>query len=80
MLIILSLLRLRKNVLGLKSPADRSGLLETLNRAYKHNGLSLVHVPVYFGEEELGGLGAYGNWNVGNWCKSVQKRKHFIGL
>ncbi len=43
-----------------------------LKKAYAHNGLSVVHVPVYCGPDELGGLGAWGEWNVGNWCDDVQ--------
>jgi 3D-(3,5/4)-trihydroxycyclohexane-1,2-dione acylhydrolase (decyclizing) len=31
-----------------------------------------VHVPVYCGSDPLGGLGAWGSWNVGNWCGDVQ--------
>ena len=40
--------------------------------AHAHDGLSVVHVPVYCGDNELGGLGAWGQWNVGNWCEDVQ--------
>lgn len=43
-----------------------------LEDAYKFKGLSVVHVPVYSGTDELGGMGAYGSWNVGNWCENVQ--------
>jgi 3D-(3,5/4)-trihydroxycyclohexane-1,2-dione acylhydrolase (decyclizing) len=43
-----------------------------LKIAYAHAGLSVVHVPVYCGPDELGGLGAWGEWNVGNWCEDVQ--------
>ncbi len=43
-----------------------------LAAAHAHKGLSLVHVPVYFGSDEAGGMGAYGRWNVGNWCADVQ--------
>jgi 3D-(3,5/4)-trihydroxycyclohexane-1,2-dione acylhydrolase (decyclizing) len=43
-----------------------------LEEAYKFDGLSVVHVPVYSGTDELGGMGAYGSWNVGNWCENVQ--------
>jgi 3D-(3,5/4)-trihydroxycyclohexane-1,2-dione acylhydrolase (decyclizing) len=50
---------------------------ETLRAALKaaraYDGLSVVHVPVYSGPHELGGLGAWGQWNVGNWCDDVQK-------
>ena len=51
-----------------------------LQSAAKHRGLSLVHVPVYYGHHELGGLGVYGDWNVGNWCERVQREHHRIGL
>ena len=47
-------------------------LRAALKKAYAHNGLSVVHVPVYYGPDELGGLGAWGEWNVGNWCEDVQ--------
>ena len=44
-----------------------------LHEARAHDGLAVVHVPVYCGPHELGGLGAWGQWNVGNWCDDVQK-------
>ncbi len=55
-------------------------LMTALNSAKAYGGLSLIHVPVYFGENELGGMGVYGSWNVGNWCVEVQNRRHQIGL
>ncbi len=45
-----------------------------LEEAHAHDGLSVVHVPVYAGDDPLGGMGAYGSWNVGNWVDDVQKR------
>jgi 3D-(3,5/4)-trihydroxycyclohexane-1,2-dione acylhydrolase (decyclizing) len=48
-------------------------LRRALKSAHAHNGLSVVHVPVYCGPRELGGLGAWGEWNVGNWCDDVQQ-------
>jgi len=48
-------------------------LKRALKAAYAHDGLSVVHVPVYCGEHELAGLGAWGQWNVGNWCEDVQR-------
>ena len=42
--------------------------------AYEYSGLSVVHVPVYWGEHPLGGMGAYGSWNVGPWCADVEQR------
>jgi 3D-(3,5/4)-trihydroxycyclohexane-1,2-dione acylhydrolase (decyclizing) len=47
-------------------------LRAALKSAQAHNGLSVVHVPVYSGPDERGGLGAWGQWNVGNWCEDVQ--------
>ncbi len=51
-------------------------LKQALSAAYAHNGLSVVHVPVYYGSDPRGGMGAYGSWNVGNWCEEVQARYH----
>ena len=45
-----------------------------LRKARAHDGLSLVHVPVYAGNDPEGGMGAYGSWNVGNWVDDVQAR------
>jgi 3D-(3,5/4)-trihydroxycyclohexane-1,2-dione acylhydrolase (decyclizing) len=47
-------------------------LRAALMQAHAHGGLSVVHVPVYCGPNDLGGLGAWGEWNVGNWCVDVQ--------
>jgi 3D-(3,5/4)-trihydroxycyclohexane-1,2-dione acylhydrolase (decyclizing) len=43
-----------------------------LREAFEHNGLSLVHIPVYSGRDPIAGMGAYGSWNVGNWVDNVQ--------
>jgi len=55
-------------------------LHHALEQAYNHNGLALIHLPVYFGPHELGGLGAFGRWNVGNWCADTQALRHHQGL
>jgi 3D-(3,5/4)-trihydroxycyclohexane-1,2-dione acylhydrolase (decyclizing) len=55
---------------------DRASLEEALERAHRHEGLSLVHVPVYWGDDARGGMGVYGRWNVGDWCEEVQDRYH----
>ncbi len=47
-------------------------LRDALEQAHRHDGLSVVHVPVYAGDDPLGGMGAYGSWNVGNWVSDVQ--------
>jgi len=65
-----------KGVLALSGGATVSELNAALERAYAHPGPSLVHVPVYGGDDPRGGMGAYGAWNVGNWCEDVQRRYH----
>lgn len=49
-------------------------LSAALHEAFAHDGLSLVHIPVYAGPDPIGGMGAYGSWNVGNWVGEVQAR------
>lgn len=62
---------------GGRTPED---LQSALQQAGEHSGLSLIHVPVYFGPDPLGGMGVYGRWNVGNQCDDVQELRHEIGL
>ncbi len=57
-----------------------ASLISALDQAKAHPGLSLIHLPVYYGPHELGGLGVYGRWNVGNWAVETQKLRHEIGL
>ncbi|HEY6754206.1 MAG TPA: thiamine pyrophosphate-dependent enzyme [Pseudolabrys sp.] len=59
-------------VLALSGGNSADSLQAALKAAHAHAGLSVVHVPVYCGPDELGGLGAWGEWNVGNWCEDVQ--------
>lgn len=59
-------------VLAVSGGDSADALRRVLRTASKHDGLSVVHVPVYCGPDELGGLGAWGEWNVGNWCEDVQ--------
>jgi 3D-(3,5/4)-trihydroxycyclohexane-1,2-dione acylhydrolase (decyclizing) len=69
-----------KGVLALSGGRSIPELLDALDKARAHKGLSLIHVPVYFGSDELGGLGAWGRWNVGNWVQDTQALRHKIGL
>lgn len=65
------------SVAGVKALHGGSSIAElqqALSKAKEHKGLSVIHVPVYHGEHEDGGMGAYGNWNVGNWCDDVQDK------
>ncbi len=69
-----------KGVLGLHGGYSVESLVDALDRVKSHEGLSLIHVPVYCGPDPLGGMGVFGRWNVGNWCEEVQKLRHRIGL
>ncbi|WP_102224459.1 thiamine pyrophosphate-dependent enzyme [Acidimangrovimonas sediminis] len=51
---------------------DAETLDAALEEARAHDGLSLVHIPVYGSHEDFAGMGAYGSWNVGNWVEAVQ--------
>ncbi len=55
-------------------------LTKALEKGHQHEGLSVVHVPVYCGQDENGSLGAWGQWNVGNWCATVQKEHQELGI
>jgi len=66
-----------KGIFGGRTPEE---LKNALQEAYNYPGLSLVHVPVYYGPHGMAGLGCYGDWNVGNWCDEVQAEHHRIGL
>lgn len=67
-------------LLALDGGNTPESLKAALAEAGGYLGLSLIHVPVYFGPNPLGGMGVYGRWNVGNWCDDVQKLRHEIGL
>jgi 3D-(3,5/4)-trihydroxycyclohexane-1,2-dione acylhydrolase (decyclizing) len=59
-------------VLALSGGDNADSLRAALKSAHAHAGLSVVHVPVYCGPDERGSLGAWGEWNVGNWVEDVQ--------
>ncbi len=67
-------------LLALDGGRTPEALNSALEAARNHAGLTLIHVPVYFGPDPLGGMGVYGRWNVGNWCDNVQALRHEIGL
>ncbi len=69
-----------EGVLALHGGHSPQELRAALERAHAHAGLSLIHVPVYFGPDPLGGLGAFGRWNVGSWVDEVQALRGKIGL
>ena len=76
----LALAKSVEGVKGLPGGTSPASLRKALAEAHAYPGLSLIHVPVYAGSHELGGLGVFGSWNVGNWCEEVQKEHHRIGL
>ena len=53
---------------------SREELEAALEKAHAHDGLSLLHIPVYAGEDPIAGMGAFGSWNVGNWVEDVEGR------
>jgi 3D-(3,5/4)-trihydroxycyclohexane-1,2-dione acylhydrolase (decyclizing) len=67
-------------VLALDAGGTLESLKVALEQAGKHPGLSMIRVKVYYGPNELGGMGVYGRWNVGNWCEDTQRLRHEIGL
>ena len=69
-----------EGVLALDGGRSPRALRAALERAHAYEGLSLIHLPVYYGPDPLGGLGAYGRWNVGNWVPETQALRHEIGL
>mgnify|MGYP001104471609 FL=1 len=76
----LSWARAIPDLLALDGGRTPQSLSAALEQAGRHTGLSLIHLPVYYGPDPLGGMGVYGRWNVGNWCDEVQALRHQIGL
>jgi len=66
--------------LALDGGHSPESLRAALGQARKHSGLTLIHVPVYYGPDPLGGMGVYGRWNIGNWSEHVQQMRHEVGL
>ena len=62
---------------GGRTPDDLQAALEQVGL---HAGLSLIYLPVYYGAHQLGGMGVFGRWNVGNWVEETQALRHEIGL
>ena len=61
-------------VLALASGDTPDEFRAALAEAHAHDGLAVIHVPVYSGDDPVGGLGVYGSWNVGNWVADVEAR------
>ena len=69
-----------KGILALHGGYSVKALLTALDKAKKNSGLSLIHLPVYYGPDELGEIGAFGRWNVGNWSNETQALRHKLGF
>jgi 3D-(3,5/4)-trihydroxycyclohexane-1,2-dione acylhydrolase (decyclizing) len=69
-----------KGVLALDGGQSIVSVISGLDQARAYAGLSLIHVPVYFGQNELSGMGVFGRWNVGSWVGETQALRHKIGL
>ena len=61
-------------VLALSGGDTAVSLRSALETAFAHRSLSVIHVPVYGGMEPVGGMGAYGDWNVGSWVEKMEDR------
>jgi 3D-(3,5/4)-trihydroxycyclohexane-1,2-dione acylhydrolase (decyclizing) len=69
-----------KGLQALHGGCSTASLTEALDQARSFQGLSLIHLPVYYGPDELGGMGVFGRWNVGTWSEDTQTLRHQIGL
>jgi 3D-(3,5/4)-trihydroxycyclohexane-1,2-dione acylhydrolase (decyclizing) len=67
-------------ILVLEGGDTPESLQNALGQAGEYDGLSFIRLPVYYGNDPLGGMGVYGRWNVGNWSEDVQALRHKIGL
>lgn len=61
-----------RGVMAFDGGDSKQTLQAALQKAHQHDGLSVVHVPVYADGNATEGMGSYGSWNVGNWCDAVQ--------
>ena len=69
-----------KGVQAIHGGYDRTSLLASLNKAINYSGLTLIHLPVYYGPDPLGTLEAFGRWNLGVWSEKTQALRHDLGL
>jgi 3D-(3,5/4)-trihydroxycyclohexane-1,2-dione acylhydrolase (decyclizing) len=67
-------------LLALEGGRTPASLRHALELAGRHPGLALIHLPVYYGPDDLGGMGVFGRWNVGAWVEETQALRHTIGL
>jgi 3D-(3,5/4)-trihydroxycyclohexane-1,2-dione acylhydrolase (decyclizing) len=65
-----------RGVRALDGGASVASLQSELESAYSYQGIALISVVTYWGENPRSSIPAYGTWNVGNWCEGVQQRYH----
>lgn len=69
-----------KGVQALHGGYEKTSLLHALDKALDYPGLTIIHLPVYYGPDPLGTLEAFGRWNVGIWSEKTQALRHDLGL
>ena len=69
-----------KGVQAIHGGNDKAALIAALDKALNYPGLTVIHLPVYYGPDPLGTLEAFGRWNVGIWSEKTQALRHDLGL
>jgi 3D-(3,5/4)-trihydroxycyclohexane-1,2-dione acylhydrolase (decyclizing) len=69
-----------KGVQAIFGGYDQTSLIKSLNSAREYPGLTVIHLPVYYGPDRLGTLEAFGRWNVGVYSEKTQALRHDLGL
>ena len=75
--------QLASSIEGVEAASGAGGaeqLVAALDRVFDHKGVGLVHVPVYYGDDPLGSVEAFGRWNVGSWVAETQRLRHRTSL
>jgi 3D-(3,5/4)-trihydroxycyclohexane-1,2-dione acylhydrolase (decyclizing) len=69
-----------KGVQAIHGGNEKAALIAALDKALNYPGLTVIHLPVYYGPDPLGTLEAFGRWNVGIWSEKTQALRHDLGL
>lgn len=75
-----SLVTAVQGVQGFFAGYSPQSLNDSLEEALRYPGLAVVHVPVYYGDEQQSEIGAFGRWNVGSWSTEVQELRNRLAL
>ena len=65
-----------EGVVAVSGDGGAEALVDALEKVFAHGGVGLVHVPVYYGGDPRGTIGAFGRWNVGSWVAETQALRH----